>query len=191
MRFNIGQVIFGVAFVNPNAKMSTLHPLMFDEVQPEKIIFQKLLVTEHHKVNWTYDTNCKEPSYDGYILTADPDLSFTNQFPHADYEQTSSAADYIFRYNPKQGENIKALVNNTKNVPYEFKHMGVLLEELLCAIDAFKKNTRNTSMPLSMQTLLDRIKEEFSKAYPEQTIIIEKEVVSESYNHYRVKFISK
>ena len=93
-RYSVGQEIIGINFRYEGRKIAgVLIPYIYNDEKPSRIVFNKLTVTEHHKVPWDQDSSENpEKKYDGYKLIDPSGRIWTNQYPRASYGQTSDGA---------------------------------------------------------------------------------------------------
>ena len=179
MRFQLGEEIYGVAFINVNEKFSTLAPLMQKGAQLEKIFFTKLTVAEHHLVNWAYDPKDKTPENDGYVLLDENNLVFHNQYPMAQFEQTSDKANWIFTAAAIPSDKVEDLLLSRNSFPYCYESLTRHLDSLLDFIDStsssqFHSEHYLAKMLQTAHSLRDRILTDFHSQYPGKEIVLEK-----------------
>ena len=100
-RYTVGQEIIVVGFnYGPgNEVWFGRRPFALNAADyPLSIKLFNLKVTKHHKVAWDQDPKGKK-RYDGFILTAEDESVWYNQYPSASYSQTSHTADRRFTIN--------------------------------------------------------------------------------------------
>lgn len=109
LRYNVDEEVYLVAFsyqpVYPgNRELVVAHPLYAlygASVEPSMVYagakFFKVKIAAHHKVNWVYDPSLAVKKYDGFVAQSEDGKVWHNQFPMAEYGQTSTEADYQFR----------------------------------------------------------------------------------------------
>mgnify|MGYP000436358831 CR=1 FL=1 len=57
-RYSVGQEIIGINFCYEGRKIAgVLIPYIYNDEKPSRIVFNKLTVTEHHKVPWDQDSS--------------------------------------------------------------------------------------------------------------------------------------
>ena len=100
-RYTIGQEIEVIGFNYGSGKEFWFAPRPFafnGADYPLSIELFNLKVTEHHQVAWDQDPK-GEKQYDGFILTAEDESVWYNQYPVAGYGQTSDNANRRFTIN--------------------------------------------------------------------------------------------
>lgn len=189
MRFNKDQVLFAVQFtlqsdIDDNRISMFSLPLRHDNNEmPVKINFIKLTVAEHHKVYSAWEDQSKgEPECDGFILKDDQGVRYFNQYPIASYSQTTDTCDRRFWRQPDEDgvEAQRKFVDFHKQnpqVPCEYNLLTDALESMYRGVKDLgevKEDHPNYAVIKEKVTLLtqliDRIKKEFTEAYPEYQI---------------------
>ena len=66
----------------------------------EDIKFFELEITEHHRVRWEYDPVNGDAKYDGFVAVDANGCPWHNQYPRAQFGQTTTEANYHFRIRP-------------------------------------------------------------------------------------------
>ena len=144
MRYQVGQKIFLVFFEIEGRKLSDwmIMPYLHDLSPVKKIWLKELEVKEHHKVHWEMDPE-KKKDCDGYILQDEAGVVYYNQYPAAAYEQTSTAADYLFeRHFPGGNKEIEAYFNDPKE-PADFKLLTDVYRRITKGIEDCKNIADN------------------------------------------------
>lgn len=126
MRYQVGQIIYVVAFTFAGQSYSQTHPRIPHRAEgPEKMHFKKLTVTEHHRVP-DYWLPLGEKTCDGYVLTDENGKVFHNQYPMAVYGQVSDFADRWFTAHAADREEAKRLIAADKDEPVAY----ILVEDI-------------------------------------------------------------
>lgn len=162
MRYEIGQKVWVMFAHVTNSRAYPMRvpytPWNYGPVIP-KVDLIELTVTEHHKVRWDYDNPEDEAKYDGYLLTDEKGGVWANQYPHASYSQTSTAADQAFNryFADEESEDAKIVMRmfeqkqdfprdacdpNPPELPiiYEGREMLSELNELYSGIQKTREN---------------------------------------------------
>ena len=139
-RFQIGETLTTITFRMPNNKKTVLgpmFPLLFDSIQPEKIILIDLKVKEHHKVNDEFEDESQEKTCDGFVLECEDGKTWHNQFPRASYGQTSDAGDRHFSYAISAGDVIDDLISDENRQEICTELGSVVIGRILRGISVF------------------------------------------------------
>lgn len=179
MRFQIGQTLFAVHFSTDDALKENKirhfrQPLMYDSNMPVQYNFERLKVTEHHKVYWEYDDREKTaPKNDGYLLTDDHDREFSNQYPTAYFGQMSDEANRRFSRHMGGTGNFDKIKTANPNLIYSYHLLTDVLEKFLIGIRDLKAMDVSLAQYAEAQqkaalveVLFKTTVSEFSKAYP-------------------------
>lgn len=175
-RFEVGQEIYAIHFTKEHDSLNELFsmPFLYDMKPVTETTFIKLTVTEHHKVRSSYDDKDKEPTYDGFVLTDENGNVWYNQYPHAEYGQTSTEGDSVFM-----------LANRQPNHP-EFNDYDNLMKAVgVSFIQCRNLKTVMADMHRGIKQLAGKI-DECGIDNPSMYIRIQK--IIEAYHNTLVKF---
>ena len=167
-RYSVGQEIIGINFCYEGRKIAgVLIPYIYNDEKPSRIVFNKLTVTEHHKVPWDQDSSENpEKKYDGYKLIDPSGRIWTNQYPRASYGQTSDGANYQFNPELKEGETWKSYWESDETC--EFLNVVSYYGNLMRGVAEFDKDASGASLAdqewrALMRTRLAELKAEIDK----------------------------
>lgn len=178
MRYQVAQALFVVqfGFASDRARGRTINtfrlPMLHDDEMPEKFNFNRLEVTEHHKVYDEYSNRQTPPEYDGYLLKDGDNKAFANQYPVASFGQFSDTANRRFRRYCGSDEVMASILTDREQV-YEYNLLTDVLEDIQRGIMGLEKfdlthpyynESRNKVKLLGF--LYARLVQEFRVAYP-------------------------
>lgn len=183
MRYQVKQELFVVHFGHEGAgEIGRWYrqPMLWDNTQPVSITFNKLVVTEHHKVQGEYDEKGAEPKYDGYLLQDQEGNLFSNQYPRASYGQTSDEGNRRFSLRLTGREEYDEKIKTNPNIVFEYHLLTSILELIESALykfgeikptacDADKAHALEKGAALAI--LRDRIYKQFKEEYPQYELI--------------------
>lgn len=176
MRYEIGEVIYGIHFGFEGMLPKNCHMFLkptgpyFDKVKI--VTIKKLVVIEHHKVRWMYDTDEQEARYDGYILKDEKGDRWVNQYPRASYGQLSDTADRIFTKRDAMSDKEHA------QEPIQFYSLPDFITEISDAIKSLDKDDKydfNKSKNKYLSSFVE-LKEKILKQLKEEHNVELKEV---------------
>lgn len=164
-RYSVGEEIIACAFIYENTT-SIGQPLLVGVKMPTAIAFKKLTVLEHHRVAWAHgDRDLFQ--HDGYILSDTDGQRFFNQYPMANYTQTSDRSDRVFSIDEKNCSFIDKIgVDAQYNlVPTRFVTIcevyTPIAKALLIDVDSLPKQLVN-----DLTTFKKMFDDQFNKDFP-------------------------
>lgn len=166
MRYNINEVVYGVAFITITDKTTT-SPMVWDDEFPKKIIVREFTVTEHHKVPNAFDEK-QEKICEGFILKDKDGNTWFNQYPHGYYSQTSNSADFIFEYQAEENEDTDELIKNKSSFPTKYRLLTDFLYSLNYGLLTLQKEKDKTSFIQERIKILGKLLEEVIKTFNQE-----------------------
>lgn len=173
MRFQVNEVLPVVAIIFAGVDDSTnlmFHPYypwfdMFSKI--ERIEFEHLTVTEHHRVRNEWAPKDAEPDCDGFILKSSKDEIWHNQYPYASYGQTSDAADRMFDRHLEEGEFVQWYDKN-KNVPCQYRLLSDYMVNIKRGIWQREEQTNLNAEELAHTEALSKHLQDLCDSYEQQ-----------------------
>ncbi len=186
MRYQPKQELFVVQFAyDPEGERNRWYrlPMLHDNEQPTRINFNKLIVTEHHRVPGEWDNADVEPQYDGYLLKDEQGEPFSNQFPRASYGQTSDEGNRRFSLRLDSVEAYHEKEKANPRIAFEYHLLTSVMESMEKGIKQLsnivdtvaepeERKVRASEKLVELVTLRDRIYREFKEQYPQYELAI-------------------
>lgn len=167
MRFQVNEVLPVIALVHPtggrigtNFFFGSYLPWIPSRSVIERIEFEHLTVTEHHRVRSEWDDAKAEPKCDGFILKSTKGEIWHNQYPYASYSQTSDACDRLFDRYSGGKEETRAWIDANPGGVAQYRLLSDYLKSLKRGIhqrqcEAFKPDSRYTEDDQKFTDLLE------------------------------------
>lgn len=166
MRFQVNEVLPVIALVHKSDRVGinfffgAYLPWIPSRSVIERIEFEHLTVTEHHRVRSEWDEKEAEPKYDGYVLKSAKGEIWHNQYPYASYGQTSDASDRRFNRYCGGSDATRSWLDANPSGIAQYRSLSCYLQDLKRGIhtrraEQFKPDSTHTVEDIHHTDLLE------------------------------------